>query len=174
MLYGGQVNVKRTASPVLYLNGPEDVQAVYDDFEREFSAAFSPLVVNRPGGVYLDNFVLKVTVPTPKPVLPEHPLELPDPSPARIGHRPAYWPDAGEHVDTPVYGLELLRPGHLVEGPAVVEGALTTVVVPRGMRYGIDRFGLGILESVTTPGQAQSHIFEGQALVGSASSTDRG
>ena len=67
MLYGGQVNVKRTACPVLHLHSHQDVQALYDEFEREFSEAFSPLVVNKPGGVYLDNFVLKVTVPTPKP-----------------------------------------------------------------------------------------------------------
>src|SRR5207248_2058051 len=57
MLYGGQVNVKRMASPLLFLEKPQDVQAVYDAFEKEFSEAFSPLVVNRPGGVYLDNFV---------------------------------------------------------------------------------------------------------------------
>ena len=79
MLYGGQVNVKRTACPVLHLGSPQDVQALYDAFEREFSEAFSPLVVNKPGGVYLDNFVLKVTVPTAKPALPDLPLEAADP-----------------------------------------------------------------------------------------------
>src|SRR2546430_8974286 len=27
-------------------------RSLYDEFEREFSEAFSPLVVNKPGGVY--------------------------------------------------------------------------------------------------------------------------
>ena len=69
MLYGGQVNVKRMSSPMLFIRSEADAKAVYDEFEREFSESFSPLVVNRPGGVYLDSFVGKVTVPTEKPAL---------------------------------------------------------------------------------------------------------
>jgi N-methylhydantoinase A/oxoprolinase/acetone carboxylase beta subunit len=147
MLYGGQVNVKRTASPRLHIRNPEDVGAVYDEFEREFSEAFSPLVVNKPGGVYLDNFVLRVTVPTPKPVLPEHILESEDPAKAAIGNRQAWWPATG-WTDTPVYEADALRPGNRLEGPAIVEAPLTTVVVPPGVRYSIDHHGLGLLKPV--------------------------
>jgi N-methylhydantoinase A/acetophenone carboxylase len=146
MLYGGQVNVKRTACPVLHLRGPEDVQALYDEFEREFSEAFSPLVVNKPGGVYLDNFVLKVSVPTPKPATPELPLGGADASAALTGKRQVWWPDQG-WTDTSIYHADRLRPGHRLEGPVIVEAPLTTVVVPPGMRYAIDRHGLGLLEA---------------------------
>ena len=143
MLYGGQVNVKRTACPVLHLRTGEDVQALYDEFEREFSESFSPLVVNKPGGVYLDNFVLRVTVPTPKPTLPEHPLEHREAPPS--GKRQAWWPGLG-WTDTSVHDADGLRPGHRVRGPAIVEAPLTTVVVPPGVRYSIDRHGFGVLE----------------------------
>jgi N-methylhydantoinase A/oxoprolinase/acetone carboxylase beta subunit len=146
MLYGGQVNVKRTACPVLHLGSPQDVQALYDAFEREFSEAFSPLVVNKPGGVYLDNFVLKVTVPTAKPALPDLPLEGADAGSARTGQRPAWWPGRGWEP-TPLYDADALRPGHQLDGPAIVEAPLTTVVVPPGMRYRIDRHGLGLLQA---------------------------
>jgi N-methylhydantoinase A/acetophenone carboxylase len=154
MLYGGQVNVKRTASPVLFLESKADVEAVYEEFEREFSEAFSPLVVNKPGGVYLDNFVLKCTVSTPKPVLPEHPLSDPDASAAQAGSRRAWWPQQKDWVDTPIYAAELLEPGHALDGPAIVEAPLTTVVVPPGFRYAIDRYGLGILEPATAAATA--------------------
>src|SRR2546428_6749572 len=99
MLYGGQVNVKRMASPVLFLESEKDVVAVYEDFEQEFSEAFSPLVVNKPGGVYLDNFVLKVTVPTPKPVLPESELQGEEAKAAITGSRRAYWPEIREWAE---------------------------------------------------------------------------
>jgi len=157
MLYGGQVNVKRMASPVLFIENEKDVEAVYDDFEQEFSEAFSPLVVNKPGGVYLDNFVLKVTVPTPKPVLPQSPLEGEDAKSAITGSRRAYWPEIKDWVDTSLYDADSLLPGNVIEGPAVVEAPLTTVVLPPGMRYSIDKYGLGILESlnpVATKGRA--------------------
>ena len=146
MLYGGQVNVKRMASPLLFLEKPQDVQAVYDAFEKEFSEAFSPLVVNRPGGVYLDNFVLKATVPTERVVLPKQRLERADPSAARTGKRPAFWPERHDFVDTPIYSFTGLKPGNRIEGPAVIEAELTTIVLPPGQAFSIEEHGLGIME----------------------------
>jgi N-methylhydantoinase A/oxoprolinase/acetone carboxylase beta subunit len=151
MLYGGQVNLKRAASPRLRIDGPEDAQAIYEAFEREFSEAFSPLVVNKPGGVFLDNFVLRVTVPTWKPEIPEYPLQGEDPRAALIGERKAYWPELVAWQATPIYQFELLQPGNVVVGPAVVEAELTTIVVPPGQKFAIDKHGLGIMEAVTPP-----------------------
>ena len=71
MLYGGQIHSKRASSPLLFLESDDDVRAVYERFEQEFSEAFSPLAVNVPGGVYIDTFVLRVAVPGQKLELPE-------------------------------------------------------------------------------------------------------
>ncbi|UWU89068.1 hydantoinase/oxoprolinase family protein [Bradyrhizobium sp. CB1015] len=151
MLYGGQVNLKRASSPCLQISSDADAQAIYDEFEREFSEAFSPLVVNRPGGVFLDNFVLRVTVPTWKPDVAEYPLGAADPSPAQIGERKAYWPESKAWVSTPIYQFEQLQAGNVVTGPAVVEAELTTIVVPPGQKFAIDQHGLGILEALNPP-----------------------
>jgi N-methylhydantoinase A/oxoprolinase/acetone carboxylase beta subunit len=157
MLYGGQVNLKRAASPRVAIESDADALAVYDAFEKEFSEAFSPLVVNKPGGVFLDNFVLRVTVPTWKPEVPVYELQGEDPSAALLGRRQAYWPElksagsAGQWVDTPTYQFEQLQPGNLVLGPAVVEAELTTITVPPGSKFAIEKHGLGILEAVNPP-----------------------
>ena len=145
MLYGGQVNVKRMASPILHIDSDTDAQIVYDAFEQEFSEAFSPLVVNKPGGVYLDSFVLRVAVPTPKPTLQARPLQGEDASAALIGNRSAYWSAAGEFVDTPVYRFESLQSGNAIQGPAILEAELTTVVVAPGQQFALDEYGLGVL-----------------------------
>ncbi len=148
MLYGGQVNLKRAASPLLHIRSDEDARVVYEAFEKEFAEAFSPLVVNKPGGVFLDNFVLRVTVPTWKPVLPEYPLQEPDASPAMIGERQAYWAEIGTWAQTPVYQFEQLQPGNVIVGPAIAEAELTTIVIPPGQKLAVERHGLGILEAV--------------------------
>ena len=83
MLYGGQIHSKRASSPLLFLESEDDVRAVYERFEQEFSEAFSPLAVNVPGGVYIDTFVLRVAIPGQKLELPE--LELTD----EAGRRPS-------------------------------------------------------------------------------------
>ena len=151
MLYGGQVNLKRASSPRIAIESDADALAVYDAFEKEFSESFSPLVVNKPGGVFLDNFVLRVTVPTWKPEVPVYELQGGDPSGAHLGKRKAYWPETKAWVDTPTYQFEQLQAGNVVMGPAVVEAELTTIVVPPGQKFSIEKHGLGILEAVNPP-----------------------
>jgi N-methylhydantoinase A/oxoprolinase/acetone carboxylase beta subunit len=151
MLYGGQVNLKRASSPLLKIESDADALTVYSAFEKEFSDAFSPLVVNKPGGVFLDNFVLRVTVPTWKPEVQEFSLQGNDPSDAMSGRRKAYWPETKAWTDTPVYVFEQLQPGNVIEGPAIAEAEFTTVVIPPGQRFSIDKHGLGILEAINPP-----------------------
>ena len=151
MLYGGQVNLKRASSPRLRIESDADALAIYEEFEKEFSEAFSPLVVNKPGGVFLDNFVLRVTVPTWKPEVPVYELQGADPSAAILGKRKAYWPETKEWFETTTYQFEQLQPGNLVIGPAVIEAELTTIVVPPGQKFSIEKHGLGILEAVKPP-----------------------
>ncbi len=148
MLYGGQVNLKRASSPLLHIGSNDDALAIYNAFEKEFSEAFSPLVVNKPGGVFLDNFVLRVTVPTWKPEVPEFSLQGKDASDAMSGQRKAYWPEKKAWEDTPIYVFEQLQPGNVIEGPAIAEAEFTTVVIPPGQRFSIEKHGLGILEAI--------------------------
>jgi N-methylhydantoinase A len=44
-------------------------------------------------------------------------------------------------VDTPVYDYALLRAGHRLTGPAIVEVPTTTVVVPSGATGTVDDLG---------------------------------
>ena len=146
MLYGGQFHVKRALSPRMAIHSGDDVRAICAAFHKEFSEAFSPFVVNPEGGVFVESFVLKAVVPTKKAAMPEMKLEGADASAARKGERPVFWAGEGDSRPTPIFAAELLRPGNVVRGPAVIESEYTTVVVPGAMRYGIDARGLGILE----------------------------
>src|SRR6266571_3055746 len=146
MLYGGQFHVKRTLSPLLALESVKGVHALCAAFEKEFSEAFSPFVVNPEGGVFIESFILKAIVPTKKVELPKLRMEGSDPCGARKGERPVYWPETKAYKASPIYSYEALRPGNVIEGPAVVEGEYTTLVVPAAMTFSVDERGLGILE----------------------------
>jgi N-methylhydantoinase A/acetophenone carboxylase len=147
MLYGGQFHVKRALSPRMSLHSADDVLAICEAFKKEFSEAFSPFVVNPEGGVFVESFILKAIVTTPKVQMPKLPLEKSDPSAARKGERPVYWPENRDYRPTPIFTYESLRPGNVVPGPAVIEGEYTTIVVPPSMRFSVDEHSLGILES---------------------------
>lgn len=151
MLYGGLIQPKRTATPGLFLKDEDDVWAFYRRFEQEFSEAFSPLIVNLPGGLYIETFILKAIVPSHKVELVARPLHGPDPEATRKGSRSAYWPEQKAWVETPVYDQNRLLPGNEVLGPAILESEYTTVVIPPEMRYRVDAYGLGIMSSVGEP-----------------------
>ena len=146
MLYGGQVHVKRVSSPHVRISSKKEMEEVYDSFESEFSAAFSPHVVYKAGGVFLDNIVLKATIPTEKMHLPEFPLEGEDSVHALKNERDAYWPELRQRKMTAVYSFESLKPGNRIEGPSLVEAEFTTLVVPPGQYFHIDSRGIGLLE----------------------------
>ncbi len=146
MLYGGQFHVKRALSPQLAIHSAADVRAVCDAFNKEFAEAFSPFVVNPEGGIFVESFILKAIVTTPKVELPKLPLGPSDPRPARKGQRPVLWAGEKDFRETPIFAYESLAPGNVVPGPAVIEGEYTTMVVPPDMRVSLDERRLGILE----------------------------
>jgi N-methylhydantoinase A/acetophenone carboxylase len=144
MLYGGQVQRKRSLSPVLFIKTKEDAKAVYQDFEKEFSETFSPLVVHPEGGVYIENIVLRATIPTEKPKLPKHKLQKEDSLDALKGKRAAYWGNGGL-TETNIFDLALLRPGNMVNGPAIIEAEYTTITISPEFQFKVDEYNFGRL-----------------------------
>jgi N-methylhydantoinase A len=55
-----------------------------------------------------------------------------------VASRPAYFREMADFVDTPVYERGALRAGHTVAGPAIVQEADSTLVVPPGWRATVD------------------------------------
>jgi N-methylhydantoinase A/oxoprolinase/acetone carboxylase beta subunit len=155
MKFGGQLNVKRATSPVIRVASEQDVVAIREAFEQEYAQAYSPMGLNPEAGIDIHNFVLRGRVAQPKPTLPEFEPGPADASEARTGSRRAFWGDLG-WVDTPVYGQDALRAGHVIAGPAIVEAEDTTVVVDPGWSFTIGRFMDGILE-YTEQAPGRSH-----------------
>jgi N-methylhydantoinase A len=77
----------------------------------------------------------------PKPTMPELPAGGAEPEPAaRRGTRPIRFAVHG-WVDSGVYVRDALRYGNVIEGPAVIEEAQSTTLVPPGNRATVHRLG---------------------------------
>jgi N-methylhydantoinase A/acetophenone carboxylase len=138
MKFGGQLNVKRVASPLLRVGSEADMRALYAAFEQEFSEAYSPLGLNPEAGVEIEAFVLKASLPS---VHPERPLSAArggDLDAARTGYREALFDGEDGWVQTPVYEMERLAPGDEFAGPALIDSDDTTVVVSPGWTCAVD------------------------------------
>jgi N-methylhydantoinase A/acetophenone carboxylase len=145
MLYGGQVHRKRSSSPLLFISSQDDMEAVYNEFEKEFSETFSPLVVHPEGGVYVESFVLTASISTEKPSVPTYKIEGSDPMAARKAKRQCYWGNGGLE-DTAVFDYMKLKAGNEVVGPSVLETEYTTVVIPPGYQCCIDEHHFARIE----------------------------
>ncbi|MFC2038643.1 hydantoinase/oxoprolinase family protein [Chloroflexota bacterium] len=147
MRYGGQLNMKRVTSPRLFVNNESDVKAIYDDFEKEYSEAYSPLAVYPEGGVDISTFILRSAYITPKFEIPKYPLKgSKPPLEAFKGKRDAYWDELGRFEPTDTYEQSMLEPGNVLEGPIIIEAADTNIVVPPGRTYSVNEYLSGVIE----------------------------
>jgi len=71
-----------------------------------------------------------------------------DPRSARKGEREVFWSPKSGYQKTPVYKRELLLPGNVVTGPAIVEAKDTTYVIPANYSLTIDKYSNGIIREV--------------------------
>lgn len=148
MRYGMQPHVTRIRSPRLNVGSVEDLKEVYAAFEREYIRLYGPSATFLTGGVEILGYALWCTIRTERIELPEEPEGDADPSAALKGRRDTYWgpSEHGGWKDTPVYDAPALRPGHVVEGPAIAEAPDTTLVVDPGRTLRIDARGNGVIE----------------------------
>ncbi|MDP6183021.1 MAG: hydantoinase/oxoprolinase family protein [Gammaproteobacteria bacterium] len=152
LLYGGQVHEKRVQSPLRAVHSEADMKTIYDAFEKEFAESFSPLVVNKPGGVLLQNFVVRAVLKTEKLELPTCDPAAPGARAVPIAEREICWNSDAGYAPTPVYALDALAPGHKLDGPAVIQAPYTTVVVKPGHVFAVERHGLGIIGTADNVG----------------------
>ena len=139
MRYRRQVHEVRVPVPAGSLTASQ-IDGVLESFDQKYEELYGKGAAFREAGVEVITFHVVGRGRTPKPSLPYTEPGDPDPSEALKGSRPAYFERAGGFVDTRVYDSEKLRPGHLVQGPAVIEVPTTTVVVQPGLRARVDPF----------------------------------
>jgi N-methylhydantoinase A/oxoprolinase/acetone carboxylase beta subunit len=147
--YGGQLNILRFMSPLLFINSAADVKTVYQAFEDEYCRVYSRISAYPEGGVDMLNLILRATVDHPKPKLPTYPRakDIPDRG-ALKGKRDAYWVEYAEFRQTPVYDAKSLKHGNIISGAAIIEAEDTTIVLPPPLKLSVDKYHNFILEKL--------------------------
>jgi N-methylhydantoinase A/oxoprolinase/acetone carboxylase beta subunit len=133
---------------VLQIASEDDVKAICDAFTSIHRTRYGELAAIPVAGINVENFYLFAAVALPKPVLPELPLEGKDSAHAVKDCRPVFWRDDEDFRETTVLDADLLRPGNVVAGPAIIEARDTTIVLPPQTRYTVDRHLSGVIENV--------------------------
>lgn len=123
-------------SPSLLLDNEVKVKNLLDDFANKTGAKVNEITV------WL--FRLRAISPIPHPTLPSYKKVRKDPGKALKGRRNVYWDD--RFIETNIYEQKLMDCGNVVHGPAVIESENTTIRIPGGKKYTVDKFLVGVIE----------------------------
>jgi N-methylhydantoinase A/acetophenone carboxylase len=97
------------------------------------------------GSISISSITLNARVPMPHLTAKTFKVGGTNPIKAMKTARQVYWSKASGYQNTPVYELELLKPGNVVAGPAVVDAKDTTYVVPAGMSLQMDKYSNAVM-----------------------------
>jgi acetone carboxylase, beta subunit len=147
MQYMGQLNDLEISAPIASAATVEDWAKLVQAFDETYARVYASAASSPELGFGVTGAIMRGTVMTRKPVLPEEPMsgETP-PENARIGTRPFYRHKKWEQAV--VWSMEALRAGNRIVGPAVIESPATTFVVPSGFETHVDSHRLFHLHEV--------------------------
>jgi N-methylhydantoinase A len=132
------------ALPVALADGPVDEAAcerLLADFDREYERQFGPFAKALFQAVEVFAVRVEARVPAPRSDVVPAPAGAPT---APSGRREVHWPGHGR-LATSTYDGALLAAGEVIEGPAVVELAHTTVPVAPGQQLEREAAGGNLL-----------------------------
>lgn len=122
------------------------VEAITDLFHREHNRLYGYDLQAEGTGLELINVRVRSLGHTDKPELPIVAEGSADAAAAQKGQRRAYVPEKQGFAEMPVFDGHALLAGHVIDGPALIEKADTTLLVSAAYRATVDRHGSCLLE----------------------------
>jgi len=141
MQYMGQLNDLEIISPIHRAASAHDWDAMAEAFETTYARVYASAARSPELGFSVTAVIMRGTVATQKPVLPEDPDSGPvPPAQARLGTRKFY--RHKKWVDAVIWQMEALKAGNEITGPAIIESDATTFVIPDGFATRLDKHRL--------------------------------
>lgn len=138
--YRRQLNELGVQTPTKIYN-EKDILSICDEFERMYESVYGIGSAYREAGIELISISIDAIGVAPKPKMKHSPLNGKDASGALTGKRNVFFTGKiMDFISAKVYDLSRLRPGNVFEGPAVIEGTNTTVLLPKNEICSVDKY----------------------------------
>jgi len=143
MRFGSQLVQTTVVSPTSRINSMDDVMALIRQFSADYASRFgkgseAPEAGIRINTVRVLTYVELETVSFGD-ISPSKSLKRTLPQP--IDARPCHFVDSKDPLETPIYEIGQLEPGHVLHAPAVVISPVTTYLVEPGWQLEIGQHG---------------------------------
>jgi len=127
--YIGQMSNWETPVEVSRITSLEDLDKVIGAFEKNYTTIYPAGARYPEAGYQITEVYVQAMAKKPKPVIPSYPLQGKEPSKeAYKGQREAYFD--GKWINFDLWEQDLLDAGNRVDGPAIIEHTMTTLLIP--------------------------------------------
>lgn len=137
MRYIGQFHEVEVEMPVGSVS-EEQISKIVDRFHERHEALYAYRDV---AGTEIINLRLTAHGRVTKPKLREQPYGGKDANNCLKGKRDVFFEEKGGFVSTPIYDGDSMVHGNAIEGPAIVEQKITTIVLPPGYTLEVTNYG---------------------------------
>jgi acetone carboxylase beta subunit len=139
MKYSRQLEDLVVTSPVDRIESGADLDQLIEAFEEMYSEVYTVAGKYPEAGYEIPEVGIIASVPKVKPKLKKYRLEPKTPESETLkGKRKCYFNK--QWLDTPIYNWSLLKAGNAIQGPAILEEATTTLVLPPEWHVEIDEY----------------------------------
>jgi acetone carboxylase beta subunit len=142
MQYYGQLIDIEVESPHTAVDSSEHVADLIAAFETTYKSLYARAASSPELGYLISQAIVKGKVAIEKPALPVSAKTAG--SPQATAARQVWWSDGFE--DTPIIDMVDIKPGHEIEGPAILEAESTTFALPPDRRCWLDEHRIFHLE----------------------------
>ncbi|MFC2013422.1 hydantoinase/oxoprolinase family protein [Chloroflexota bacterium] len=140
MRYRRQLNEIDVSVPVKTYN-IEDISDIMNRFDARYEEVYGEGTAYREAGQELISMTIDAIGKTPKPAVAKQPLRETSPIAALKGEREVFFTGKIRgFIKTKIYDYGRLLPGNILEGPSIIETAITTVLIPPGNYGEIDEY----------------------------------
>jgi len=127
--YGRQVHEVTTPVRGETPLNEESVITLIKDFEGLYEQKYGKGSAYRSAGIEMTMFRLTARGLMERPVVEKLPLTNDNIQSAKIGSRPIFVESTNQMVESDIFNFDLLSPGNVIKGPAVIHTPMTTIVV---------------------------------------------
>jgi N-methylhydantoinase A len=125
---------------------PQDLEELYEAFSKIYEKWYGKGAAYREAGMEMINFKVEAVGKLIKPSLAKYKKRDLSPDQALKIKREVYFGASENFVSTYIYDFDLLYPGNVIQGPAVIETPVTTIVIHPNQRATIDEYKNTIIE----------------------------
>jgi len=127
--YIGQLSEWEVPVEVGRVESIDDLNKIIGAFEKHYTRIYPSGARYPQAGYQITEIYVEAVAEKTKPVIHSYPLQDREPvSEAAKGSRQAYMD--GEWLEFTVWEMDLLQPGNRIDGPAIIEHPMTTLVIP--------------------------------------------